>query len=318
MLRAWVVALYVVLPAPGFALPALQVTELTGELEVQSESRRLDKLPYIASGSEVRVVSGRASFEAPVHARIEAMSGDRFSVRHLSILRPGVQVEAIGASTRLRVRMGNADLVVPGGSVVALDAYNGRGRFHVLKPPVEVRASLGPGESMRVSTDRKVGMGPLDSMALHVPKSEGFAAVPLEPALFQASLSQLPAGAVLTASRLEAPAAPAAEDALLAKAVTEAAPSSRKEAQAEPLAAPEGDLRLAAASKPGTGIAPVPGPEVFPQPIPLEPARLERMERKSAGEYLWLAWLAILGAGSVFLGWLWSRRKGSGDSANLL
>lgn len=318
MLRAWVVAMAVVLPAPGFAMPALQVTELTGELEVQSESRRVDKLPYVASGSEVRVVSGRASFEAPVHARIDAMSGDRFAVRHLSILRPGVQVAALGASTRLRIQMGNADLIVPGGSIVALDAFNGRGRFHVLKPPVEVRASLGPGESMRVSTGRKYGMGPLDSMSLHVPKTEGFAAAPLEPALFQTSLSQAPAGAVLIASRLETPEAAPAEDALLARAVAEAGAKSQEKAVQEPLEAPEGDLRLAAASKPGTGIQSVPSPEVFPRPVPLEPARLERVERKTAGGYLWLAWLAILGAGSGLLGWLWSRKRNSGDSENLL
>ncbi|MDD5303915.1 MAG: hypothetical protein PHS14_12515 [Elusimicrobia bacterium] len=62
--------------------PRLQISRFSGKIEVETPNRKESvpgqKLPYIRSGSIVRVVSGTAEFQSDLHAIVRAGKGDAF------------------------------------------------------------------------------------------------------------------------------------------------------------------------------------------------------------------------------------------------
>ncbi len=73
---------------PG-AEPRLQVSRLSGKIEVETPGRKESvpgqNLPYIRSGSIVRVVSGTAEFRSDLRATVTAGKGDAF---HFAAMKP--------------------------------------------------------------------------------------------------------------------------------------------------------------------------------------------------------------------------------------
>lgn len=71
------------------AEPRLQVSRLSGKIEVETPGRKESvpgqKLPYIRSGSIVRVLSGTAEFRSELRATVTAGKGDAF---HFSAQKP--------------------------------------------------------------------------------------------------------------------------------------------------------------------------------------------------------------------------------------
>jgi hypothetical protein len=66
----------------GDAEPRLQISLLSGKIEVETPGRKESipgqKLPYIRSGSIVRVLSGTAEFQSDLRATVSAGKGDAF------------------------------------------------------------------------------------------------------------------------------------------------------------------------------------------------------------------------------------------------
>src|SRR5690348_6999046 len=62
--------------------PRLLATQMTGEVKVERPSYMTGSietaLPFVQPGSQVRVVSGSASFESDRHIAIQAKAGDSF------------------------------------------------------------------------------------------------------------------------------------------------------------------------------------------------------------------------------------------------
>lgn len=68
--------------APADSAPQLQISRLSGRLEVELD-KRIDtvaarKLPFLHSGSIVRVLSGSAAFDSDYHVTVRAGEGDAF------------------------------------------------------------------------------------------------------------------------------------------------------------------------------------------------------------------------------------------------
>lgn len=103
--------------------PRLRVTQMAGELAVEPAQRREDgagsALPYIGSGSTVRVLSGSADFESDYHALIRAKKGARF------------KFSAFGAKAGLRASLRIAQAA--GGDPKALEVIVGGERFYLSK-----------------------------------------------------------------------------------------------------------------------------------------------------------------------------------------
>ena len=119
------------------ATPQLQVTLMTGKLQVETpglkESIPGQALPYIRAGSTVRVLSGLAAFESDRHATIHARSGDAF--------RFTAQSERDDLPAVLRI----AAVAAPLGP---LEVIVGDERFELFQAGVLALAASGPGESI--------------------------------------------------------------------------------------------------------------------------------------------------------------------------
>ncbi|MBI3299867.1 MAG: hypothetical protein HYZ75_17010 [Elusimicrobia bacterium] len=91
---------------PSIAVPQMQLTELTGEIRIETPNRAETvagkSLPFIRAGSLVRVLSGRAEFETDYHAVIRARKGDsfRFTAIAPAGAKPGVVRIAAATSER--------------------------------------------------------------------------------------------------------------------------------------------------------------------------------------------------------------------------
>lgn len=62
--------------------PQLQISRFSGKIEIETPGRKESvsgqRLPYIRSGSIVRVLSGTAEFQSDLHAIVRAGKGDAF------------------------------------------------------------------------------------------------------------------------------------------------------------------------------------------------------------------------------------------------
>lgn len=69
-------------PAAASSVPVMHLTELFGELAIETSDAnggaRAQDLPFIESGSIVRVLTGRAEFETDSHVFVSAVKGDVF------------------------------------------------------------------------------------------------------------------------------------------------------------------------------------------------------------------------------------------------
>ncbi len=119
------------------AAPQVRLTELNGELRVEGEGApdvvADEELPYIRSGSIVRVLSGRAEFETSYHALVRARKGDAFSFVAVPPERSRPGVVRIAAVTD--------------GEEPSLNVNDGDKRFRIHKRGVVTVAGTGPGQS---------------------------------------------------------------------------------------------------------------------------------------------------------------------------
>ncbi len=173
-MRTAIAAVVALLAAPAWAgeearsaEPLLRISRLTGKIEVETPGRAEavagQKLPYIAPGSIVRVISGRAAFQSDLHATIRAGRGDAF------------QFQARGGEMRLSaVERDPADFEVVIGSR----------EFRPRRGAVLSVASTGEGE-LTITTEESGPGGrrpPSEKVVVRVPEDRGFGAAAISPA----------------------------------------------------------------------------------------------------------------------------------------
>jgi len=165
------------------AAPQLRLILLTGELRVEADGGPdavADQgLPYIRSGSIVRILSGRAEFESSYHAMIRARKGDAFSfvANPSDGTRPGIiRIAAVtdNEEPSLNVNVGDKRFRIHrGGVVVVVGAASGESAVHVeggsiLEPAVDVsleRALLALSRAMPPGSALVVGVSTTSGFA---------------------------------------------------------------------------------------------------------------------------------------------------------
>ncbi|MDD5304250.1 MAG: hypothetical protein PHS14_14210, partial [Elusimicrobia bacterium] len=113
------------LAAPAASAPRLQLSRLSGSIEVELE-KRIDAapsraLPFLHSGSIVRVRSGSAAFDSDYHVTVRASEGDAFqflavqpegsrsgSIRLSAVEREPKSLEVSVGDHKFRLRKGAA------------------------------------------------------------------------------------------------------------------------------------------------------------------------------------------------------------------
>ncbi|HAM36369.1 MAG TPA: hypothetical protein DEB40_05860 [Elusimicrobia bacterium] len=163
------------------AAPQLQVSQLIGKIEVetpnQTESVAGQTLPYIRSGSIVRVLSGSAAFESDTHATVRAGKGDsfHFAARRPESGQPGViRIAAVGKEPKtLEVNVGGLEFFLRKGSDVSLTA-SGRGEMTVKieQGNVHIKPGSVPKNSSLRPNARMMAAG--ESVIVRVPEEMRF------------------------------------------------------------------------------------------------------------------------------------------------
>jgi hypothetical protein len=110
--------------------PQLQIRQFAGKIEVETPGRKESvsgqKLPYIRSGSIVRVLSGTAEFHSDLHATVRAGKGDSF---HFTALKPeggrrgSISIMAVETEPKaLEVAVGGEKFQLKRGGCLAITA----------------------------------------------------------------------------------------------------------------------------------------------------------------------------------------------------
>lgn len=164
--------------APDDPAPRLRLTRLSGRVEVERGGKEggasNGSLPYLPSGSIVRVRSGRAVFDCDCHATVRADEGDAFE---FTVVRPeggrpgSLRLAAVERS--LEVGVGDHKFLLGKGSVLTVTAAwpgeavvrgEGRGARHAA-------GSLAPDGSILTASRR---LAPGDAVRAAVPRTKAF------------------------------------------------------------------------------------------------------------------------------------------------
>lgn len=166
-----------------YGVPRLRIASLDGELRVTVR----DSLTYALRGpvssdelgfwpgTVIEVLSGEASFESDLHARIEAPAGALFRI---SVAEPdgrrGLRVTSLPGGMPVSVELGGRGFAVWRGGSLAV--YDG-GRVEVDNPEVyRLPGSLpGSGDSLAAALEETgISLTPGDAYALELPAERGF------------------------------------------------------------------------------------------------------------------------------------------------
>jgi hypothetical protein len=180
--------------APGEAAPRLQITRMSGRLEVEP-AERLDpadsrRLPLLPAGSIVRVRSGFAVFDSDYHVTVRASEGDAFQV--LAIRPEGsrsgtLRVAAVEREPRtLEVRVGDRKFrLKKGGAISVTSVWAGE----MIVRSEGAGASFAPGsladDGSILAAARR--MPPGDAITVTVPEATGFERAPVDRSLLSVS-----------------------------------------------------------------------------------------------------------------------------------
>lgn len=164
-------------PPPADAEPRLQISRFAGRIEVETPNWKASvpgqEMPYIRSGSIVRVLSDSAVFRTDVHATVRAGKGDVFYFAALKpeLGRPGyLRIAAIETEPK-------ALEVVVGGERFRLS--KGGGLSVAATGPGEVTVKSEWGEVRIVSGGRTMASG--EALAIPVSETAGPAGLEMSP-----------------------------------------------------------------------------------------------------------------------------------------
>lgn len=198
--------------APGDSAPRLQITRMSGKADVELGDRgdgaASRDLPYLRSGSTVRMRSGFAVFDSDYHATVRAAEGDEF--QFLAIKPEGsrsgtLRIAATGKEPRsLEISVGGRKFRLrKGGAISVTSVWPGEmivrseGRGALLAP-----GSLARDGSILPAARR---MAPGDALTVIVPETAAFENEAIDLARLSVSIAGDRAFAV-EASRPAAPA----------------------------------------------------------------------------------------------------------------
>lgn len=176
-----------ILEPPRGAAPGLRVSRMSGRVEVKLDKRdgaSSPRLPYLRSGSVIRVLSGRAAFDSDLHATVRAAEGDAFrfiairpegsraaTLRIAAVEREPKGLEISVGDYKFRLRKGGALSITaawPGEVVVKSDA---RG--------VEFAPGSASPEGRILDTGRRLDSG--QAVTVAVPEAPGYENTPVDP-----------------------------------------------------------------------------------------------------------------------------------------
>ena len=140
---------------PGDSAPRLQITRMSGKADVdpgdRADGSASGDLPYLRSGSTVRIRSGFAVFDSDYHATVRAAEGDEF--QFLAIKPEGS-------------RSGTLRISAPGKEPRSLEISVGGHKFRLKKGGAISVTSVWPGEMIVRSEGRGARLAPGHAISL--------------------------------------------------------------------------------------------------------------------------------------------------------
>lgn len=183
---------------PPASSPRLQLSRLSGRLEVELDKRQDSpasrRLPYLRSGSVIRVLSGSAGFDSDYHVTVRAGEGDEFrfiaiqpegsrsgSLRFLAGEREPRSLEVSVGSYKFRLRKGGEIAIIslwPGELTVRSEGRGVQLAPGSLAPDGTILAGarrMEPGQAVTVAVPEKPAFEntPIDSSRLSVSPAAG-------------------------------------------------------------------------------------------------------------------------------------------------